>query len=263
MVEERGYKKTLREIELRLKQLEVPEPLRNLNLTRAQIEGITYQDKFADNAAVGTSFEDIWNSSSALTYLTSASTITVTSSGNDNGAGSTGAQSITIEGLDGNWDVASETIATLAATPPVTTQTFLRVNRAYVVDVGAIASGTNENNIVLTATTGGSVQGQIGAGLGQTEKSQYAVPRNFTAYISKMYYNMGKGDDGEVTLDTRNFGEAWRVKRLLKIYQSEIDHSLESYIPVNGKSDIRQRAKSSAGGVQVASGYDFILVPDA
>lgn len=125
------------------------------------------------------------NSTSVHTYpgmgATGAETIQIQpSSANDTAAG-TGAREITVIGLDGSWNEVSESIATNGVTAVTTTQTFLRVNEAYVSSAGSLLR--NADTITLTQSTSTLLMGQIfkhggssEAGFGRTLNGFYSVP---------------------------------------------------------------------------------------
>lgn len=213
-------------------------------------------EKFGYNAAVSnTVFEDVWVQGGDLTWPATARTLTIQSAGNDNGAGSTGAQKIMIEGLDANWNELSEEIETDAAVDPTTTNAFLRVNRAYVTDVGTL--GTNEGAITLTTTTDLDIQAAIGAGLGQTEKSHLSIPAGFNAIIYEWTVNNGKADDHDTYIQTREFGKSWRIRKRALTYESE--YKDECIIRLPEKSDIRIQSKGGGVDRPLDTSYKVVL----
>ena len=213
-------------------------------------------EKFGHNDTVGTSFEDVWINSTDITLGTTARTLTIQSSGNDNGAESTGARTVIIEGLDANYNEISEEIATVAAVDPTTTNAFLRVNRMYVGDVGS--NGTNENAITCTTTTDATIQGTIGAGLGQTEKTQFTVPANYTCIIHSWSADCGKGEDFEIELITQEFGKGKRVRQRAYLYQNQIQEDI--FVVCPAKTDIKISAKSiTNAGKPLSASYNYVM----
>ena len=214
------------------------------------------QQKFGFNDDINGDFEDVWSTGGNITFLTSASTITVTSTGNDT-VGGTGARYITIEGLDNDYKQITERVELDSTTPQVTSQSFLRVQRAYVQEVGTL--GQNENLISITATTGGSVQADIEAGDGQTEKTQYTVPAGYKVYIYQWIVSAGKGEDFEGELKFRIPNESWRIAHRVFLYEQPTHQSVDLRIPE--KSDIRIQVKSVTGlNNPVISSFKFLLL---
>ena len=213
-------------------------------------------EKFGHNDTVGTSFEDIWVNDGDITLGTTARTLTIQSSGNDNGASSSGARTVIIEGLDANYNEITEEIATVAAADPTTTNAFLRVNRMYVGDVGT--NGTNENAITCTTTTDATIQANIGAGLGQTEKSQFTVPANYTCVIHSWSGDCGKGEDFEMELKTAELNKGWRVRQRAYVYQNHIQEDI--YVVLPEKTDVKIQGKSLTNANKPLSvSYNYVM----
>ena len=75
----------------------------------------------------------------------------------DKGGGveGTGVHRVTIEGLDANYNLVTDTLITNGTSTRTSTVEFLRVFRAYVTEAGT--TGTNEGT--LTITKGGTTVG--------------------------------------------------------------------------------------------------------
>lgn len=216
----------------------------------------TINDKFGKNADVDDVWEDIWNAGGTITLLTSPSTFTVTSTGVDT-SGGTGARTIVIEGLDSTWAAQSVEVTLDSTTPPVTAETWLRLNRAYVVDVGS--GGVNANEIVITATTGGSTQGDILAGEGQTQKAIYTIPLGYTGFLEAGMVSSHSGQEVTAQLLTRLPDESWRVKYELIIDNDHFDFPLVGSSPLPEKSDIKWRAQGALQNNDVNAGWKLVL----
>ena len=121
-----------------------------LNVSRGKVRGAYHIIKFGENLDVDGSMETIWDGGGLYTYLTNAATVTVTSTDNDDAASGTGARTVTVEGLDANYNQVSETLTVGGSAGSVE---FFRVFRAFVATSGS--SGTNEGTISITqdATT--------------------------------------------------------------------------------------------------------------
>ena len=106
-----------------------------LDVSRGLVSGMQSIKKFGRNAAVGTSFVPIAMGGVYQTPQGSAATALRIKSGgdaNDTAAGS-GARSVTLEGLDENFELATEALATAGASASsATSTTFTRLFRAYV-----------------------------------------------------------------------------------------------------------------------------------
>lgn len=143
--------------------------------------------KFGANLAVGTSAETIWTAGGAYTgFLTAADTVRVAAGGNaaDTAAGAN-ARKVVVSGLDSNWNAATEevTLAGASASSSTTTQ-FIRVNRAYVSEVGTY--GASNAGIITVETTSGTVVAEIAAGIAQTEMCIYTVPDGYVGFVTRV-----------------------------------------------------------------------------
>ncbi len=132
--------------------------------------------KFGYNAAVGTDEETVWSQGGIYSYLSSASVLKVSSS-NDSDT-----STLTIEGLDANYDEISESVTITGQTAVNTTNSFLRVNRMFVTadePTGDIYAGTG----TVSSGVPANKYGKIDAGENQTLQAVVSIPRNHSAYI--------------------------------------------------------------------------------
>lgn len=129
-----------------------------------------------------------------LTRLTAASTIKVFSSTVSDTYGGAGAYNLYVGGLDGNYAEVSEVVSMAGTTTVTTTQTFLRVLRAYVQLVGN--EGSNIGTIKCQATTGGTTQAQIQPGNGQTTQLFYTIPDGYVGMMGVGHYSIAEDSGG-------------------------------------------------------------------
>ena len=142
----------------------------------------------------------------------------VSGSANDAAAG-TGARTIRVEGLDasGNW--AEENITMNGTTNVVTTSTWLRVIRAYVVTAGSGATNAGAITIKHNTTTA-NVFAVIKAGRAQAANAVFTVPLGKTAYLTSWAiqgYGLTTANEVTAELLGRPTGtnQSWRTLRTL------------------------------------------------
>jgi len=142
--------------------------------------------KFSTVPSVTQTEIDVWGSTGRRFVLASAVQHSIVSDSADDDLGGLGAEVVTIGGLDNDWNEITEDVVLNGTSAVTTTQSFLRVNRAYVKQVG-IAPGANVNsnrgNLTIRETGTSTVQAFIEAELGQTQGSHYSVPAGKTAVI--------------------------------------------------------------------------------
>jgi len=137
--------------------------------------------------------EDVWGPMGTITWQTAAQTATATITGasaaNDDGnpAGS-GAHTLTIQGLDASWNEVEETITLNGASAVITTQTFLRIFRAWVPAAGT--TGWNEGLITITYTTSGDDAVAIQIGEGQTQFAAYTIPAGKLGFVRSAFMSL-------------------------------------------------------------------------
>lgn len=216
-------------------------------IARGRVTDTTAIDKFGMNSAVGSTFEPITDLGTQL-YPSSAVAMTLTSSeaGTDSGV------EVTIEGLDANWEPASATVTLTAVGTATTTQTFLRVFRAYVSN-GQAAQGD------ITISNGANNYAKILADYQQTLMAVYTIPQGKVGYILSGNLSSQKDKDLTAKLMIRLEGGVFQTKGIVLTPGTPFHRTWNIPPQVPARSDIEIRAKAGATG-PVAAGFEIILV---
>ncbi len=153
-----------------------------LQVSRSQITWHTPTNIFGYGTTPSTAglFRTVWENMTTTDYVfpTSATTMTLTG-----GTGDTA--TITIVGLDANYNVLTENLVLNGATGVTTANSYFRINSMYV----AAGSATNPANMV-TLTNGGVTYAQINTAtingvtgsIGTSQMAVYTVPAGNTFY---------------------------------------------------------------------------------
>lgn len=232
-----------------------------LNVSRGKVRGAYHIIKFGENLDIDGSMETIWDGGGLYTYLTSADVLTVTSDDTDDAAAGTGARTVTVEGLDANYNLVSETLTVGGGAGSVE---FFRVFRAFVATSGT--SGTNEGTISIAqgATTLAQIR-TVGSptktGLGQTFMSIYTVPAGYTGYIYQLDVSTAKAD-GDVFLMKRGVNDngTWRAQDVMHTNNNDIERVYTFPLKIEEKTDIEVRALSPTNGMRCAATFCVLLV---
>ena len=210
----------------------MPTTLPEDDLRLGNRTGVSGETKWGFNNDVDAAAEEvIWPDGAAFTPLTTASTFTITYTNTSDGAGgsATGATILQIIYLDANGE-SQTAIHTLGSSGSDTTSfSGLGINR-----VAVAASGTAQQNvadIVITATTGGSVQAVVPAGIGVTQQAIFHVQSNAIAIAKWLYFNVNKlsgGGSPRVTIYGKVFNRT--VETYYQIFQHTIDTSVENTV---------------------------------
>lgn len=122
----------------------------------------------------GTVPEDIWATGGLYPWLSAASAMEILSaSANDTAAG-TGARTVQIDGLDGNYKEVTQIVTLNGVTPVAIPTSLLRINSAQVVTAGS--GRVNAGDITIRLASAGATHASITAGYGVSRRGFYSVP---------------------------------------------------------------------------------------
>jgi hypothetical protein len=239
-----------------------------LQVSRGQVAFHKTQFKFGFNPDIDDSLETVWTEGGLYSYLTSATVLKISSSSaNDTSAG-TGARTITISGLDANYDEISESVTLNGQTAVNTTQSFLRVFRMIVDTAGS--GGQNAGVIYAgtgTVTSGvpANKYGTIAVGDNQSLMCFWTVPRGYNAYLHQVDISMNTevaNKYGTVSLVARPEGRVFNVKDKFALSQDIIHQEFKHPIKFSEKTDLEVRAiaSSSNANLAVSAAMDFIYI---
>jgi len=148
-------------------------------VTLGRRQGAGAWNKFGYNQDVDVGTEVVASFGGTFAPLTTASTLTISSTSVADTDGGTGAQGVVIYGVDANR-VAQIAVVTLSGTTPVVTaQSWLGVNRMSIYLAGS--GQANAGTITATATTGGATQAQMPTGDGTTQQCIFFTQLGHTA----------------------------------------------------------------------------------
>lgn len=218
-----------------------------IDVARGEVPGMSLVHKFGSNTDIDTTStpEDVWETGGQMAWPKLADVVTVVSSDatdDGNPTTNTGAHTLSIEGLDVNFEELNESVTLNGTTNVNTVGEFIRVNRAYVTSCGTY-HGTNVGNI--TGLIGVDNLFTIGAGIGQTKLARYTVPANKTAILlqtevwcsstktATVHFNLYENADDL----TQPFSGA--VRQIIDHQQFTGEAALQSqYVVIPEKSDL-------------------------
>ena len=210
-------------------------------------------NKFGYNESVGSSYEVVSDLGSAH-YPTSAATASIVSASTDDAAAGTGARTVEIQGLDGNYEELTEVVTMNGTAAVSTTGSFLRIFRMRVVTAGS--GETNAGNI--TATIGSNVA-RILTGQGQTLMAVYTVPKGRTAFLMKFQGSISKSQEGAFQLRARERDGAFNVKGLWGTFANTVTYDYPVPLKFEEFTDIEVRSKGGSNP-DMGAIFDLILV---
>ena len=220
-----------------------------LSVQKGLIENYSGVQKFGLNTAVGSSFETIWDGNNTYTYPSSAGTATATSS--DTGSDNNG--TVEIQGLDNNYDLATETLTIGGAAGSTS---FTRVFRAVIKTANTGTTNVGTISITVSSTT----VAQIRPEYGQTLMCVYTVPRKYNAYLMQIDIGSSKDLENEIRFITKEIdnGNVWNTKSFITTRGGFMEKNYAVPVVITEKTDIELIAKASATSA-VSGGFELIL----
>jgi hypothetical protein len=228
-----------------------------LNISRGLVKGTSYVHKFGavPTLSVNTT-GTVWDVNDTVypwSAWATAGTITI-----DRADAGDANKQITVVGLDASYNPLTETITLTNSTGNVSTNSFLRVFRAFVVDgttnVGLISIKRNSTTVAA-----------ITAGKGQTLMSVYTVPAGYTGYLMKGTASAQAGADGTGDMYIRYFGQSsFRVGHSFELSGGGGQYLYEFATPIAipAKSDIDVRITTRSNNGRYTAAFDLILIQD-
>lgn len=146
-----------------------------LEAAAGTIPGATSQTMFgyANSLPLATTLL-LWQLLTDYTFLTSAQSLELVSDSANDAAAGTGARTVAVFTLDGNYNQVTTVVTMNGVTPVVLPGTHLMFNGMAVATSGS--GHTNAGNITLRVAGGGTNQGYMAAGFGNALNGLFTVP---------------------------------------------------------------------------------------
>lgn len=125
--------------------------------------------------------EDVWEFGGSIPRPTTAEVMNLSSTSASDTLLGTGARTVLIDGLDGNYERIQETVDMAGLTDAASTNSFIRV--FDIISITAGSDGTNVGNITAVGDVSGDTYALMLADRGNSRNSNYTVPDNKRARI--------------------------------------------------------------------------------
>lgn len=237
-----------------------------LQVARGQISWHIPITVFGYNPDIDTTEETIWPGGGIITHPSAALQWKVSSANaNDTSAG-TGARTVFIDGLDANYNQATETVTLNGQTAVLTSNSYLRINSAYVATAGS-SNGAEGNIYFGTGTVTAGVPATIWQIIlfdyNSTTTGHYTVPAGYTAYMDAGQISAGQpSGSNQVTgrLLASGVNNIRRTAALVALNNGTATYDF--FIPISfpEKTDIEAAAVGSAANNAVSSYFNIILI---
>jgi hypothetical protein len=232
----------------------------NIPIASGEVDGYANVHKFGMvEGTHGTTWTTIWSAADTsgttlYPWDTAAGTVSVVSTEDDDTDGDVGTHTITVEGLDTNYNPVSESFTLSGETETGEgAVTFHRVNRAFIT-----SGGTNVGKIQIK--NGTTVVAEITEGMGQTQMCVYTIPAGKTGYLTRLAASSSKNISTIVSLFQRPYQQTFvRTASSMALYQNNQDISFDVPIPFTEKTDLDLRQIGAANNT-IAADFNVILV---
>ena len=226
-----------------------------LQVVRNQIAFHKTVFKFGFNPDINGTEETVWDVGGIYAYPGSAVAMTVTTDAgtpaNDNGV------KVIVFGLDEDYNEVSQEVTLAGSGTATTTQTFIRVFRAYV-------SGSQAPTGNLNITNGGTTYARITLGENQTLMAMWTVPAGYTGFLDHVNIATGTTNANQyitAQIVQRTQGGVFRVMMKQTLGSGGVADFIIRYpISVPEKTDLEVRAVSSGSNNLISANFSMIYI---
>ena len=247
----------------------VQEPY-ELQVSKGQVAGATTLYKFGYNPDINGTEETVWSQGGDVVWPAAAFTAFISSSSTADTIAGTGAQTVTVEGLDENYASQSVTVNMNGQTQVQIGDAsgWLRVNRVFVATSGS--GGTAAGDIYVSvsgATAGvptGDIYAKVTAGDNQTQQAIYTVPAGSTFYTDDVTFTAAislANKNVTAKFISREFGSNTFRTRLIQTLQSNLLLVPFEYpLAIPEKTDVECRASTDTTNVEIGASFQGVLI---
>ena len=237
-----------------------------LQVARNQIQGHSNILVFGYNPDIDSSEETVWPNGGLIPHPSAESVLKISSTDATDTAAGTGARTVFISGVDGNYNTVSETVELNGQTAVNTTNSYLYVNQLYVVTTGS--GGVNAGDInagtgTVTSGVPAVLYDLIAAGFNQRTTGHYCVPAGYTGYMVQGLISAGQasGSTG-VTAYLKQHGPdgILRVGAVSTLNNGAIQYPFDPPYIIPEKNCVGASAIGASNNNIVSSFFNIVLI---
>lgn len=238
-------------------------------IARGEVPGYSTVNRFGLNNDLDTGpAESIWESGGMYAFPAAASTMLVSSTSVSDTAFGVGARTVSIKGLDVNYNPLEAVVILNGQTAVTTVAQFLRVQSISVLSTGSSAANVGTIYIGIGAVVAGvpaTVYDLITPGNNQSQKIAWTVPAGHTAYLTDMHLSSSSSSINQTTLAFTRYrdpaeGGVFRRFGNLVLSGTTADIVFETFPTLAEKSDFDISATTTDVNVTFAAQAFFILI---
>lgn len=237
-----------------------------VQVARGQIDGHRSVVIFGYNPDVDTAEVTVWPLPSIKTHPAAATQLKVSSTSTDDTSAGTGARTVVLEGLDTNYNEITETVTLNGQTAVTTTNSFVRINRAYVATAGSSKSALGDiyfGDGTVTAGVPATIYDIIKFDYNTTITGHYTIPAGYTGYIMQGLFSAGQPTgSSQITgrLLTAGLDGIRRAAALTTVNNGTADYTFEFPVPIPEKTDVEATAAGKSTNNEASCMFIILLV---
>lgn len=169
---------------------------------------------------------------------------------------------LTISGLDADYNEITEVVTLSSAATVTTTNTFKRFIKAYYTNGGFNVTAAANINIRVGTT----VVARVLEDFAETLSAMYTVPAGYTAYLCQGTMTLKSGADATGNFDYKLFGSThFRTGHTFEVVGDGGQYLYEFKVPfaLPEKTDVDVRALVRSNNSRITAAYDMILVANS
>jgi len=217
------------------------------------------------NAGVVSTVETVWTAGGAYNWISTAAQMKISSSATADDAGSTGALTLAIYGLDATYALATETVTMDGRTQVTSANTYVRINKVRCLTAGTGTTNAGDIYVYTGAATSGvpdvstTVYAKVPAGEGTSSGCTFTVPE---AHAGLVYFLSGSHDSGKrimFTLEMRPTSSGcWQE---IYRFENDAEHTVVPFrlpLVLDERADLRLRALNDASDSTTSDAHGSI-----
>lgn len=238
-----------------------------LEVVKGNVAGHTFMHKYGRNPDIDNSadYEALWNGGGLYTGFnaTAAETVEVFSDDASDAAAGTGARTVRIFGLDGDYNEQEEVITLNGVTAVDSANTYIRCFRLIVESAGSGGENAGEITVRQNVTTA-NVFVVIPAAANRSTIAAYTIPAGKTAALYNWAGSIISKLSGNISFRMchRPVGEVFQLVEdvgLKSDGQSSFQRHYDLPLLVEEKTDIVLEGSSDTNNIAVSGSFDLVM----
>lgn len=237
-----------------------------LQVSRGLVAGHRAIVVFGYNFDVDTTEATVWPYTGKLTYPSVAVQISVSSSNANDTAAGTGARTVLLSGLDGNYNEIRETVTLNGQTAVTTSLSYIRITSGRVMTAGSSNGALGDiyfGTGTVTAGVPATVYNLIKYDYNTTITAHYTIPAGYTGYLMQGLFSAGQsGGSSSVRgrLMSKGPNGVRHTEAVTTVNNGVADYAFEYPLAIPEKTDIEATAAGISQNNEASAMFIIVLV---